>query len=188
MKIDRKQAEEHVNAGRPVAFLAKDQPARTLQVPEGGKRATRARMPAEEEEGDYLLLRDEKGNLTRAGMEHALNMGGSVMLDGKLIEHRDDLPTEAELAKGDERREAAVREALDAQIAQLMAQRQQLEGSSEAITAGPQSQPRASHEAAGGQPAPPPSSAGRPGPRPRPPVGREAGKLGEERKPGEKED
>ena len=181
MKIDRKQAEEHVNAGRPVAFLAKDQPARTLQVPEGGKRATRARMPSEEEEGDYLLLRDEKGNLTRAGMEHALNTGGSVMLDGRLIEHRDDLPTEAELARGDERREAAVREALDAQIAQLMAQRQQLEGGETGIQQGPpETGTRTGPQATptGPQPRPEP---GRPGPRPRPPVGRETSKSGEEK-------
>jgi len=112
-------------------------------------------------------------------MEHALNMGGSVMLDGKLIEHRDDLPTEAELARGDERREAAVREALDAQIAQLMAQRQQLEGGETGIQQGPPETGTRTGPQASPQPTRP--EPGRPGPRPRPPVGREV-------KPGETKD
>lgn len=127
MKLTREQADAHLQAGRPVAFVPEQGPVRTLQVPEGGRRAVRTKLPPEDEEGEFLLLRDEKGDLTRAGMEHVLREGGSVLLDGRQIEHLDDLPTEADLARGDERRTAAVREQLDRQMAELAAQRARLD-------------------------------------------------------------
>lgn len=173
MKISREQAEEHLNAGRPVAFQPQgEQPPRTLQVPEGGKRAVKARLPGQDEPGEYVLLRDEKGNLTRAGMEQVMRDGGTVMIDGKLIEHRDDLPSEADLAKGDERRAAQVRDAYDARIAELMAERSKLDQPAEqsregAIMAGQQLPPRG-EERPQIQPQPPASR-----PRPQPPTGRE---------------
>lgn len=188
MKISREEAEQHLSAGRPVAFVPEgEQPARTLQVPEGGRRAVRAKLPGQDEPGEYVLLRDEKGNLTRAGMERVMSTGGTVLLDGKVIEHRDDLPTEEELARGDERRENLARQAIMDQMAALQGRLAQLdrpaEGGerSEAIVKGPQPQPQSSlpgttQLASSDRPSPP-----GPRPRPRPPTGREV-------KPGEKEE
>lgn len=58
--------------------------------------------------------------LTRAQMEAAIRNGGSVMAEGKIITKIEELPSEAELAKGDESREQAV-------IAQLLVQKAGLE-------------------------------------------------------------
>jgi hypothetical protein len=129
VKISREDAEKHLRAGRPVAFYPDEGAPRTLDPPAGRRAGKRERvpLPAEDAEGQYLLLRDEKGALTRAGMEHAIRTGGAVMHDGDVIESVDDLPSEAELARGDERRTEQVRQSLDAQMAALAAQRAALD-------------------------------------------------------------
>lgn len=71
--------------------------------------------------------REINGKLTREGMEQAINEGGSVMLpDGPPITRMEDLPSAAELAKGDAEQEKQVAAALDSQIAVLSAQRASL--------------------------------------------------------------
>jgi hypothetical protein len=64
--------------------------------------------------------------LTRQQMEETIKAGGSVVYQGQIINSVDALPSEAVLAQGDADKEAQVAAAIDAQIAQLMAQRQQL--------------------------------------------------------------
>jgi hypothetical protein len=135
MKINRQQAEQHLKEGRPVAFYPEEGPHRTLDpgAVEGRRGSRNVNLPGEDEAGQYLLVRDEKGNLTRAGMEHVLRSGGTVLLDGELLESAADLPSEADLAKGDAQRTAQVRQAIDNQIATLQQQRTQLEAPSEGI-------------------------------------------------------
>lgn len=82
--------------------------------------------------------REINGKLTRDGMEQAINDGGSVMLPGRPpITRTEDLPSAAELAKGNAEQEKQVAAALDAQIAVLSAQRASLTGESE-----PKSEPK----------------------------------------------
>ena len=71
--------------------------------------------------------------LTRSGMEQIIKGGGSVMLDdGRIISSVGDLPTEAQLAKGDARSEAAAKSALLAQRAAIDAQLNALGGDGQA--------------------------------------------------------
>lgn len=58
--------------------------------------------------------------LSRESMENIIRVGGSVMFEGRIITDVKLLPTEAELAQGDESRERAA-------IAQLQAQKNELE-------------------------------------------------------------
>ena len=51
-----------------------------------------------------------------------VNRKESVILNGRIIDKVSDLPTEAELALGDEKREAAAKSSLEAQIKELQAQ------------------------------------------------------------------
>lgn len=48
-----------------------------------------------------------------------VNRKESVILNGNIIDNVNDLPSEAELAKGDSKREAAARESLEAQMKAL---------------------------------------------------------------------
>jgi hypothetical protein len=66
-------------------------------------------------------------SLSRADMERVIKDGGSVLHRGILHTRVETLPTEADLAEGDPAREQAAREALDAQIAALTAQRSRLD-------------------------------------------------------------
>lgn len=50
------------------------------------------------------------GRLTRAGMEHVIRSGGSVLHEGRTLTRVEELPSEAALAAGDE---DATRTALD---------------------------------------------------------------------------
>jgi hypothetical protein len=87
------------------------------------------RIPEEFPEGveHGLIVRDERGNLTRAGMEKIIRDGGSVMdRNGIIMERLDQLPDEAEMVKGHEEQERALAESLDEQIAGLAAQRSKL--------------------------------------------------------------
>lgn len=70
-----------------------------------------------------VVVRDEHGNITRAGMEHALRSGGSVLYGGEVHTSLDTLPDEIELAEHDEKAKAAIAASIDQQIAALTAQR-----------------------------------------------------------------
>jgi hypothetical protein len=136
MKLTREQAEGHIQAGRSVAFRPKDGASRVIEKPVSRKE--QAAMPPEDAKGTYLLLRDDKGNLTRAGMVHAIESGGSVAVDGNLFESIDDLPSEADLAKGDRQRAEQVRagllaqrEALDKELAKVQVPEETVEASEE---------------------------------------------------------
>jgi hypothetical protein len=129
MRINRDEARAHLQAGRTVAFRTGQGPGTTI-TPQVGKRATQ-NLPAEDVEGNYFLLRDESGNLTRAGMEQALREGGAVMYHGNVIETVDDLPDEVELVKGNERARKALADSLDAQLAALSTQRARLDKAAE---------------------------------------------------------
>jgi hypothetical protein len=63
-----------------------------------------------------------EGKLTRAGMEHAIRTGGSVTINGAVINTLDRLPTEVDLARGDDVAEAAALENINRQRAALDAQ------------------------------------------------------------------
>lgn len=62
------------------------------------------------------------GQLTRAEMERVIAEGGSVLHGGQHISQIKDLPTEADLAKGDPDKEQAAAGNLQAQIDALQAQ------------------------------------------------------------------
>lgn len=68
------------------------------------------------------------GVLTRNEMEQVIVVGGSVLFQGRLIGRVQDLPTDADLAKGNPEQEAHAAAALDAQIAALQTQRARLVG------------------------------------------------------------
>jgi hypothetical protein len=72
---------------------------------------------------EAVVVRDADGHLTRAGMEHALKSGGSVMIGGEVITDAERLPSEEEWAAHREARQQAAADALDAQIASLQAQK-----------------------------------------------------------------
>jgi hypothetical protein len=94
----------------------------------GGRQfRTRAELPQQQQGAppvEGIVFRDAQGKLTREGMELVIARGGSVLLAGteSPITHKDELPSAAELARGDERRSASVRSALLQQQAQIQAQ------------------------------------------------------------------
>lgn len=78
--------------------------------------------------------------LTREGMERTIREGGSVLYrapngERRLIMTVDQIPSAAELAKGDPGKEAAARDDLARQIANLQAQVASLKPSKKADTA-----------------------------------------------------
>lgn len=101
----------------PVAPHIAGQPVTMDQLP--------ASSPAVANAGHYT--RD--GKLTRAGMEHVIRSGGSVVHEGKVYSKMEHLPSEADLAKGDADAEAAALENINRQRAQLDAQEAQLKAS-----------------------------------------------------------
>lgn len=66
--------------------------------------------------------------MTRKEMIQVLQEGGSVLYQGSVITRYEDLPTEAELAKGDAAAEAAAKNSLQAEIERLKAQLTYLDG------------------------------------------------------------
>ena len=64
----------------------------------------------------------------RKEMEAAIREGGSVLYAGRIVARAEELPSKAELARGDAEKEAAVAAEIDAQIAALSAQRAKLRG------------------------------------------------------------
>lgn len=67
-------------------------------------------------------------SLSRAEMERTIAQGGSVLYQGRIISRAQDLPSEADLARGDPDAEAQTQTRLEAQIAELQAQVQRLQG------------------------------------------------------------
>lgn len=60
--------------------------------------------------------------LTREQMEKIIADGGSVLYNGSIINQAGQLPSKAELAKGDPAQESAVQSELQAKMADLQAQ------------------------------------------------------------------
>lgn len=60
--------------------------------------------------------------ISRAEMQAAIAAGGVVLHNGRIYNDPKDLPTEAELAKGDPAREKKAQDDIQAQIAALQAQ------------------------------------------------------------------
>lgn len=85
--------------------------------------------------------------LTRREMEAVIRGGGSVLYNGRLISKLSDLPTAAELARGNPRAEQAAAAELQAQVADLQAQLAALQGAPPvettppAFTPAPQGEP-----------------------------------------------
>lgn len=79
--------------------------------------------------------RDAKGNLTRAGMEQVIREGGSVLHKGQLHARVETLPSEAELAEGDEQATTQVLDGIRRQREQLDQQERKLLASKSDATA-----------------------------------------------------
>jgi len=69
-------------------------------------------------------------------MEQVIGAGGSVLHGGRLYTRVADLPTDAQLAAGDPERELAAADAMQAQIATLQAQYEQLQAVQQASGTG----------------------------------------------------
>lgn len=63
------------------------------------------------------------GTLTHEQMREVISQGGSVMINGHIVTSHDMLPSQADLAVGDEELESAAAAAIDAQVAELLRQR-----------------------------------------------------------------
>ena len=81
---------------------------------------------AEQKNEAAPILRDAQGGLTRAGMEQVLREGGSVLHKGQVITTAAGLPSEADLAAGDEDATRRALEGLEAQEKSLQEQRKKL--------------------------------------------------------------
>jgi hypothetical protein len=64
--------------------------------------------------------------LTRQEMEETIRQGGSVIIDGRSYATIESLPSEADLAKGDESREKALLATFDQQLTNISRQRDDL--------------------------------------------------------------
>jgi hypothetical protein len=80
-------------------------------------------VPVHQQEGVY-----EDGKLTYEGMCAVIDDGGSVMYNGAVITDKANLPSQAQLAKGNATKEAAVRKSLAARRAELDAEEARLSG------------------------------------------------------------
>jgi hypothetical protein len=89
----------------------------------------------EKKEIEAVIIRDANGRLTRAGMERAIALGGSVMWAGEVYTDLDQLPDEVELARDNERANAALASQLDRQMADLATQRARLDAPANAPAA-----------------------------------------------------
>lgn len=87
---------------------------------------------ARKAEGEPLKSSDRyrDGKLTRKGMEAVIAEGGSVIHGGRTISNVDDLPSEAEVAEGDEAATLDALANLDRQQAAIDAQRARLTSAS----------------------------------------------------------
>lgn len=125
--MSRAEAERHLASGEHLAIA--------------GRHVTHKRdLPerpagAEEERGadriEAIVARTADGRLTRAGMEHAIKNGGSVMHKGEVITDVDALPDETELVRENEAQAAALDQRIGDQIDALERQRDRLRHSGE---------------------------------------------------------
>lgn len=107
--------------------IAQEQAAQEQAAKEQAEAEARA---AEEGSGELVTAesqtnepeRQRNGRLTRFGMEQAIREGGSVQLGDRTITRVDDLPSAAELAKGDPDAERAALSDLQKQMADLQTQ------------------------------------------------------------------
>lgn len=112
--------------------------------------------------------------ISRAEMQAAIAAGGVVLHNGRIYNDPKDLPTEAELAKGDPAREKKAQDDIQAQIAALQAQIDGLKahdgGKPVAPTPTPTSTPSAPHPgpAPAGPSQPPIVVTPKPNPNPEP--------------------
>jgi hypothetical protein len=91
---------------------------------------------------------DPSGRLTRDEMLAKFDRGETVLVDGRHILRKEDLPPEAELVAGDQGRVEAATAALDAQIAALSQQRAQIERRHQAAVRATEARAAAEKEAA----------------------------------------
>jgi hypothetical protein len=151
-KMTRAQIKEALGRGEHVAVGAHvlRRNPRTLRADPGDLALAFASPPDPErpDEFEAVTVRAADGRLTRAGMEHAIRSGGSVLWGGEVVTDLADLPDEVGLAEGDRERLRAHAEGIDRQIAELSLQRRQAQ---EALDRAPElSKPPA------GEPAQPP--------------------------------
>lgn len=85
------------------------------------------RQPIPKEPNPY----DETGHLTREGMVQIIRNGGSVLYGSALIWREEDIPSEAQLAKGDARKSVQAAKHIDEQIAELQKQKALLKNDTE---------------------------------------------------------
>jgi hypothetical protein len=131
MKVSRKEAERHAQAGRAVHFVPEAEGHRSRRV-ERRKAGVLSGLPADHEKGEFVLVYDELGNLTRAGMELTIREGGGVLVgngadpENVVATSIDDLPSEESLAAGNADKTARLAADLDRQIADLEARKARL--------------------------------------------------------------
>lgn len=116
-----------VDESRPVGNLVAD----NQEVERARRAEEEARGPQDVEVYRKTTLPDGKtvnSRLTRAGMEKVIRDGGSVMHGREIITNVDDLPSEAELAEGDEAAERVALDNIERQQRALDAQRNRLVG------------------------------------------------------------
>ena len=113
----------HVATTAPVVTAESDA---TTPVAAPVVTATAAILPS----ARFIQHRDKNGRLTRDGMEHVIRNGGSVFVDGRTDPVTDvtQLPTAAQLAKGDPVAEKAAAADLQRQMAELQRQMGDLSG------------------------------------------------------------
>lgn len=66
------------------------------------------------------------GTLTREEMHEVIRQGGSVMIAQHIHSTIDTLPSEVDMALGNEEKESVAEDAIDAQVAELLAQRKRI--------------------------------------------------------------
>jgi hypothetical protein len=149
-KVSRREAERHAQAGRAVHFVpeAEGQRSRRVERQRGGRLAG---LPAEHEKGEFVLLYDELGNLTREGMELTVREGGGVLVGGAnpenvIVTSLEDLPTEEALAAGDSEKTARLAAELDKQIADLESRKARLAGAQPAAETEEEGRKRRGHK------------------------------------------
>lgn len=88
----------------PPVVVQQEQPAEVIQqtLPPGVTQTSAPGLPE----------RDSKGKLTRRGMEHVIAAGGSVLHGGRSISKLHELPSAADLAKGNAALTESTRDAL----------------------------------------------------------------------------
>jgi hypothetical protein len=161
-KMTKAQIKEALGRGEHIAVGAHvlRRNPRTLR-PDPGDLALAFASPPDPERPDEfeaVTVRGVDGRLTRAGMEHAIRSGGSVLWGGEVVTDLAQIPDEVGLAEGDRERLRAHAEGIDRQIAELNLQWRQAQ---EALDRAPEP-PKAQGPPAGEPAQPPPDVSPRP--------------------------